>query len=103
MPSRLGVRSPDLRPKHTIPHPKPALTKTDEANVWLPLPRAPGAPWDQVPSEVRNQVREVQIAGQTVSWGGREVLSELHAVFSHNMRDLATPTDGKGLGEGPFR
>jgi FemAB-related protein (PEP-CTERM system-associated) len=50
-----------------------------------------------VGGKVRNQVRKAENAGLETVFGGRELLSEFYAVFSHNMRDLGTPVYGRGL------
>jgi FemAB-related protein (PEP-CTERM system-associated) len=61
------------------------------------LPPTVGQLWDQLSGKVRNQVRKAQTKGLTVTWGGSDLLSEFHSVFSHNMRDLGTPSYGRHL------
>jgi FemAB-related protein (PEP-CTERM system-associated) len=94
---RLKVRYLELRHEQAANHPKLAPTRTDKVHMRLPLPATPGKLWDQIPSRARNHVRKGEKNGLTVAWGSHDVLPEFHAVFSHNMRDLGTPSYGQEL------
>jgi FemAB-related protein (PEP-CTERM system-associated) len=91
------VRYLELR--HESLHQNPALTGRlcDKVHMRLALPKAPGELWDGLNSKVRSQVRKGQKNGLTAHWGGVELLPEFYAIFSRNMRDLGTPTYGRGL------
>jgi FemAB-related protein (PEP-CTERM system-associated) len=94
---QLRVRYLELRHETAVSHPRLVRLQTDKVHMRLELPAGVAMLWDQIPSKVRNQVRKGQKNGLTVSWGGQDLLREFHAVFSHNMRDLGTPTYGKLL------
>jgi serine/alanine adding enzyme len=84
-----------LRHEQELEH--PALTGRNKSKVHmrLALPDFPGPLWESLPAKVRNQVRKGEKSGLEVVWGGMELLSEFHAVFSRNMRDLGTPAYGR--------
>jgi FemAB-related protein (PEP-CTERM system-associated) len=94
---QLNVRYLELRQETAATHPKLTPGRTDKVHMRLGLPPSPGMLWDEIPSKVRNQVRKALKSDLTVAWGGPELVSEFQAVFSHNMRDLGTPTYGKKL------
>jgi FemAB-related protein (PEP-CTERM system-associated) len=94
---QLRVRYLELRHETAASHPRLVRLRTDKVHMRLDLPAGVAKLWDQIPSKVRNQVRKGQKNGLTVSWGRQDLLREFHAVFSHNMRDLGTPTYGKWL------
>lgn len=94
---RLGVRYLELRHEQAVAHPKLVAARADKVHMRLPLASTPGKLWDQIPSKVRNQVRKGEKSGLTAAWGGHDLLAEFHAVFSENMRDLGTPSYGRGL------
>jgi FemAB-related protein (PEP-CTERM system-associated) len=93
----LGVRHLELRHEQELEH--PALTGRNRSKVHmrLALPDFPGPLWESLPAKVRNQVRKGERGGLEVVWGGPGLLPEFHTVFSRNMRDLGTPTYGRGF------
>jgi len=91
----LGVRYLELRQEQPIEHPKLAQRMSSKVHMRLALPAKSELLWKALSAKVRNQVRKGQKSGLSVAWGGQELLAEFHAVFSHNMRDLGTPTYGK--------
>jgi FemAB-related protein (PEP-CTERM system-associated) len=93
----LRVRYLELRHEQPIEHPLLADRLSGKVHMRLALPSFVGQLWKLIPSKVRNQVRKGQKNGLEVAWGGRELLAEFYAVFSHNMRDLGTPVYGRGL------
>ncbi len=95
---QLDVRYLELRHSGTISdHPALGHRMDEKVHMRLPLPATAGALWDGLSAKVRNQVRKAQKGGLAVAWGGEELLPEFHDVFSHNMRDLGTPSYGRGL------
>jgi FemAB-related protein (PEP-CTERM system-associated) len=94
---RLDVRHLELRHERPVEHPALTHRMSEKVHMRLKLPPTAGALWNGLPAKVRNQVRKAQKLELTVAWGGRELLSEFHDVFSHNMRDLGTPTYGREL------
>jgi FemAB-related protein (PEP-CTERM system-associated) len=92
---RLRVRYLELRQETAANHPGLARGRTDKVHMRLALPGSPGKLWDQIPSKVRSQVRKGVKNDLAVEWGGHDLLPAFHAVFSHNMRDLGTPSYGK--------
>lgn len=94
---RLRVRYLELRHEWALDHAALGHRRTDKVHMRLELPATPAALWEQLDGKVRNQVRKGQKSGFTVHWGGAELLSEFYVVFSRNMRDLGTPTYGRGL------
>jgi FemAB-related protein (PEP-CTERM system-associated) len=94
---RLRVRYLELRHEWALDHPALGHRRTDKVHMRLELPETPAALWEQLNCKVRNQVRKGQKGGFTVHWGGADLLPEFYAVFSRNMRDLGTPTYGRGL------
>ena len=93
----LGVRYLELRQGRAIEHPALTQRMSSKVHMRLALPDSPGTLWDRIPGKVRNQVRKGQKSGLTVAWGGEDLLGDFHDVFSHNMRDLGTPSYGRGL------
>lgn len=93
----LRVRYLELR--HEQPFEHAALTgrMNSKVHMRLALPSFVAPLWEQISGKVRNQVRKGQKNGLRADWGGRELLPEFYAVFSHNMRDLGTPVYGRGL------
>lgn len=81
---------------------------SDEGD-WSALNEAPDAPpqlpltsleyWNCLDAKVRNQVRKASKSGVTVVWGREERLDDFYEVFCVNMRDLGSPTHGKGFFE----
>lgn len=92
---RLDVRHLELRHEQTIEHPSLTHRLTHKVHMRLPLPETTGKLWDGLPSKVRNQVRKGQKLGLEVTWGVEDLMTEFYEVFSHNMRDLGTPTYGR--------
>lgn len=93
----LKVRYLELRHEWALDHPALAHSRTEKVHMRLELPARPGILWDELSAKVRNQIRKGQKGGFTVHWGGLELLDEFYNVFSHNMRDLGTPTWGRTL------
>ncbi len=93
----LEVRYLELRQGEAIDHPALPLRMSGKVHMRRPLPPTPELLWEELNCKVRNQVRKARKHELTVAWGGEELLGEFHAVFSRNMRDLGTPTYGKGL------
>jgi FemAB-related protein (PEP-CTERM system-associated) len=91
----LGVRHLELRQEQPTEHPLLHKRDVNKVHMRLALPEFPGPLWEALPSKVRNQVRKGEKSGLAVAWGGPELLSEFHAVFSRNMRDLGTPVYGR--------
>ena len=94
---QLRVRYLELRHEWAIEHSALSHRRTDKMHMRLDLPATAGALWDQLDAKVRNQVRKGQKCGLAVQWGGAELLDDFYSVFSHNMRDLGTPTYGRRL------
>jgi FemAB-related protein (PEP-CTERM system-associated) len=94
---RLDVRYLELRRERERGHPLLGHVVTEKVHMRLALPPTPGTLWDRFSPKVRNQVRKGQKSGLSVAWGGVELLSEFHDVFSRNMRDLGTPSYGRPL------
>jgi serine/alanine adding enzyme len=94
---RLRVRYLELRHEWAIDHFALTHRRTDKMHMRLDLPATAGTLWDQLDAKVRNQVRKGQKCGLAVQWGGAELLEDFYSVFSHNMRDLGTPTYGQRL------
>lgn len=95
--NELSVRYLELRNEGEQEHPSLSHRRTDKVHMRLDLPTTGAALWEQIPSKVRNQVRKGQKAGFTIHWGRLELLEDFYVVFSQNMRDLGTPTFGRGL------
>jgi FemAB-related protein (PEP-CTERM system-associated) len=93
----LGVRHLELRHEQELEHPALTARNKSKVHMRLPLPDFPGPLWESLPAKVRNQVRKGEKAGLEVVWGGPGLLGEFHAVFSRNMRDLGTPSYGRGF------
>jgi FemAB-related protein (PEP-CTERM system-associated) len=93
----LNVRYLELRQEAPLQHPALPHAVSNKVHMRLPLPASSDELWKQLPSKVRNQIRKGQKSELSVTWGGQDILSEFFAVFSHNMRDLGTPTYGKKL------
>ncbi len=93
----LDVRYLELRHETEFAH--PALTEciANKANMQLNLPADPDELWAGLKPKVRNQIRKGRKQEFEVRWGGIELMDDFHAVFSRNMRDLGTPSYGKGL------
>ncbi|WP_082145740.1 FemAB family XrtA/PEP-CTERM system-associated protein [Microvirga massiliensis] len=96
--AQLGVRYLELRHSgKAVEHPALNRLASVKVHMRLSLPETAEMLWEQVPSKVRNHVRQGQKAGLTVTWGREELLPAFHNVFSRNMRDLGTPTYGRSL------
>jgi FemAB-related protein (PEP-CTERM system-associated) len=93
----LGVRYLELRQEEAIEHPALLHCLDTKVQMRVQLPETTEAFWSQLDCKVRNQVRKGQKNDLAVVWGGQELLADFFAVFSHNMRDLGTPTYGKRL------
>jgi FemAB-related protein (PEP-CTERM system-associated) len=93
----LRVRYLELRHEWAVDHFALSHRRADKMHVRLDLPATAGALWDELDAKVRNQVRKGQKSGLAVQWGGAELLDDFYSVFSHNMRDLGTPTYGRRL------
>ena len=93
----LNVRYLELRHETEIEH--PALTERNamKVNMQLALPDDSETLWSGFKPKVRNQIRKGEKMPFKVQWGGVERLGDFHAVFSRNMRDLGTPSYGKGF------
>lgn len=99
----LGVRYLELRHEQAVEHPKLTHRMASKVHMRLALPEQSEHLWKALSAKVRNQVRKAQKSGLTVAWGGPELLSQFHTVFSRNMRDLGTPAYGKKLFAGILR
>jgi FemAB-related protein (PEP-CTERM system-associated) len=93
----LRVRYLELRHEQPLQQPTLSHRRTDKVHMRLELPTTGAALWEQITAKVRNQIRKGQKHGFTVHWGREELLDDFFAVFSHNMRDLGTPTFGRRL------
>ena len=80
----------ELRQMNPLPDPAPPV-RTDKVTLQLQLPDASEALWDQLRAKVRNQVRKATRSGLACVRGGAELLTEFHAVYARNMRDLGSP------------
>jgi FemAB-related protein (PEP-CTERM system-associated) len=94
---RLDVRYLELRHERDLDHAALTQTRTDKVHMRLELPASSEQLWSGLSAKVRNQVRKGERNELGVSWGGRELLDDFYAVFSHNMRDLGTPVYPRGL------
>ncbi|HTK74006.1 MAG TPA: FemAB family XrtA/PEP-CTERM system-associated protein [Gemmataceae bacterium] len=94
---QMRVRYLELRNEWAIDHFAMSHRRSDKMHMRLDLPATAGTLWDELDAKVRNQVRKGQKCGLAVQWGGAELLDEFYSVFSHNMRDLGTPTYGRRL------
>ncbi len=95
----LDVRYLELRHEQPVEHPTLTEQLTSKVHMRLPLPDTPGKLWSRLSAKVRNLVRKGQKGGLTVQWGGADLLDAFCDVFSHNMRDLGTPSYGRKLFE----
>lgn len=71
--------------------------RTDKVVQKLKLESDPEALWKRLKATVRNQVRKSEKSGLVVSDGGIELLDDFFRVYSHNMRDLGSPSHAKAL------
>ncbi len=94
---RLEVDRLELRHERALDHPQLTPATGHKYNVRRNLPATSAALWKSLESSVRNQIRKGRRGGLKVAWGGEELLPEFYDVFSHNMRDLGTPTFGQRL------
>lgn len=99
----LNVRYLELRHEWPLEHTKLAHLRTDKVHMRMDLPTSGAVLWEQMTAKVRNQVRKGQKNGFAIHWGGLNLLADFYQVFSHNMRDLGTPTFGRGLFEAILR
>jgi FemAB-related protein (PEP-CTERM system-associated) len=93
----LKVRYLELRQDQGLEHPALPHCMASKVHMRLELPATSEELWKAISGKIRNQVRKGQKSDLTVVWGGAELLAEFYAVFSHNMRDLGTPTFGRRL------
>jgi FemAB-related protein (PEP-CTERM system-associated) len=92
---RLNVRYLELRDARAFDCPGFVANASLKVHMRLPLPGEAEPLWKGLDTKVRNQVRKGQKSGLELVWGGTELLSEFHNVFSENMRDLGTPVYGR--------
>ncbi len=86
---RTGADWVELRQAEALPG-IPA-GRTDKVTFRLDLPGEPDALWKRLNAKVRNQVRKAERADLAAGQGGGELLSEFHAIYTRNMRDLGSP------------
>ncbi len=94
---RVNARYLELRHETELPHAAFTHMSTTKVHMRRHLPAAPEKLFSDLHGKVRNQIRKGEKSNLDVIWGGLECLSEFHAVFSENMRDLGTPNFGIGL------
>ncbi len=93
----LDVRYLELRNEWAVEHPRLTHRRVDKVHMRMDLPPDADVLWKQLDAKVRNQVRKGQKGQFAVHWGGDELLDDFVDVFSHNMRDLGTPSYGRAL------
>lgn len=71
--------------------------REDKVLMRLELEAEPEALWKRFNPKVRNQVRKAEKSGLCMTTGGAELLDELYAVYSENMRDLGSPSHSRRL------
>jgi FemAB-related protein (PEP-CTERM system-associated) len=94
---QLNVRYLELRHEREFAHEHLKHARTSKVHMRLALPEQSETLWKALDPKVRNQVRKGEKSDLTVHWGSEDLLTEYYAVFSHNMRDLGTPTYSKRL------
>jgi len=94
---QLNVRHLELRHECQWNHPALKHSRTSKVHMRRELPDHADKLWSQLSSKVRNLVRKGEQYDLRVAWGAGELLSDFFDVFSHNMRDLGTPTFGREL------
>jgi FemAB-related protein (PEP-CTERM system-associated) len=95
--NELDVRYLEIRHVSSIANPALTASITHKVHMHRDLPATLGQLWDELSAKVRNQVRNGQKKGLTITWGRHDLLPEFYAVFSRNMRDLGTPCYGRRL------
>jgi serine/alanine adding enzyme len=93
----LQVRHLELRHEREVSHPRLTETITSKVHMRLALPSTAAELMAGFKSKLRSQVKKAMGNGQSVWWGGEELLDDFYAVFSRNMRDLGTPVFPRGL------
>ncbi len=93
----LQVRHLELRSEREWEHPQLTEKMTAKVHMRLALPSSAEDLMAGFKSKLRSQVKKALGNGQTVVWGGEELLDEFYQVFSRNMRDLGTPVFPKAL------
>lgn len=66
--------------------------RRDKLLMRLALPGDSEELWSRLKAKVRNQIRKGEKSGLDVVCGGEDLLPALYDVYSHNMRDLASPS-----------
>jgi FemAB-related protein (PEP-CTERM system-associated) len=66
-----------------------------KVTMHVSLPDSSSAQWKSLDAKVRNQVRKAEKSGVTVEVGGVDLLDRFYRVFTHNMRDLGSPTHSR--------
>ena len=93
----LRVKHLELRHEREIAHPRLTETMTSKVHMRLALPATAEELMAGFKSRLRSQVKKSLTNGQSVAWGGEELLADFYAVFSRNMRDLGTPVFPQAL------
>lgn len=96
MADATGVKLLELRSARELPLDLPVSHR--KVTVVLELPPDVDALMKGFPAKLRSQVRRPEKEGVTYAFGPDQV-APFHAVFSHHMRDLGTPSQGRGLFE----
>jgi len=60
--------------------------------MWRRLTKCPNELWDEFSPKVRNQIRKAEKNGLRTERGGAELVEDFYQVYSHNMRDLGSPS-----------
>ncbi|MCE9552279.1 MAG: FemAB family PEP-CTERM system-associated protein [Planctomycetes bacterium] len=94
---RLNVRYLELRHECEVEHVSLPEKRTSKVHMRLALPRHQDELWKGLSPKVRNLIRKGEQNELQITWGNTDLLAEFFAVFSHNMRDLGTPTFGRNL------
>ncbi len=94
---RLDAAHLELRNPRRLEHPKLTRERSEKVRMVRALPAVADDFWKSLKPEVRNQVRKGEKHELTAEWGGAELLTDFHAVFARNMRDLGTPVYGREL------
>ncbi len=76
-------------------HLEPLPVQTHKVNMMLSLPDTKQALWKTFSAKLRSQIRRAQRETTRVLIGREELLDEFYRVYSHNMRDLGSPVQGK--------
>ncbi len=71
--------------------------RTDKVVQRLRLEPNPDDLWNGLKPTVRNQVRKAEKSGLVVERGGSELIDEFFGVYSHNMRDLGSPSHSRRI------